>query len=69
MHWHQQNDYFALFPPHGREAQKISDDKIIELIYKKQLNCMKSDLECEKKCQEWKAKKASSHDEIQQNGG
>ena len=30
---------------------------------------MKSDLEHAKKCQEWKAKKASSRDEIQQNGG
>ena len=29
--WHQQNDYLALFPPHGGVAQKISDDKIIEL--------------------------------------
>ena len=27
---------------------------------------MKSDLEQAKKCQEWKAKKASSHDKIQQ---
>ena len=36
--WHQQNDYFALFPPHGGVAQKISDDKIIELIYGKLLN-------------------------------
>ena len=66
-HWHQQNDYFSLFPPHGRMAQKISDDKIIKLIYIQ--ICMKSDLEHAKKCQEWKAKKASSHNEIHQNGG
>ena len=31
--------------------------------------CMKSDLGHAKKCQEWKAKKASSHDKIRQNGG
>ena len=31
--------------------------------------CMKSNLEYAKKCQEWKAKKASSHDKIPQNGG
>ena len=45
-YWHQQNDYLALFPPHGRAAQKIRDNEIIELIYEKLLNCMKSDLEC-----------------------
>ena len=33
MHWHQQNDYLALFPLHGRTAQKIKEDKILELIY------------------------------------
>ena len=44
--WHQQNDYLALFPPHGGAAQKIRDDKIIKLIYKRLLNHMKSDLEC-----------------------
>ena len=36
--WHQQKDYFALFPPHGGVAQKISDNKIIELIYEKLSN-------------------------------
>ena len=34
-HWHQQNEYFAPFPPNGGMAQKISDDKIIKLIYRK----------------------------------
>ena len=34
VHWHQQNDYLALFPPHGRAVQEIRDDKIIKLIYK-----------------------------------
>ena len=37
-HWHQQNDYFALFLPHGRVAQKISYNEIIELIYGKLSN-------------------------------
>ena len=37
-HWCQQNDYFALFPPHGRVAQKISGIKIIKLTYGKLLN-------------------------------
>ena len=45
MHWHQQNDYLALFPPHGGAAQKIKEDEIIELIYKQLPNCMKSNLE------------------------
>ena len=31
--WHQLNDYLALFPPHGGAAQKLKDDKIVELIY------------------------------------
>ena len=44
VHWHQQNNYLALFPPHGRVAQKMRDDKIIELIYKQLPNHMKSDL-------------------------
>ena len=42
--WHQQNDYLALFPPHGGAAQKIRDNEIIKLIYKKLPNCMKSNL-------------------------
>ena len=46
VHWHQQNDYLALFPPYGRVAQKISDDEIIELIYKNLPNHMKSNLKC-----------------------
>ena len=33
MHWCQINDYLAMFPPHGRVAQKLQDDKIVELIY------------------------------------
>ena len=31
---------------HGRVAQKMRDDKIIKLIYKRLPNCMKSDLKC-----------------------
>ena len=33
VHWHQINEYLALFPPHGRAAQKLQDDEIIKLIY------------------------------------
>ena len=43
--WNQQNNHLALFPTHGRVAQKIRDDEIIELIYEWLPNCMKSDLE------------------------
>ena len=42
QHWHQQNDHFALFPPHGGTAQKISDNEIIELIYGNYQICMKT---------------------------
>ena len=63
MLWQKQNDFLALFPPHGRVAQKISDNEIFELIYKKLSNCMKTDLECAKKHQEWKAKKGSNRNE------
>ena len=44
-HWHQINDYLALFPLHGGAAQKLKDDKFIELIYEQLPNCMQSDLE------------------------
>ena len=57
VHWCQQNDYLALFPPHDGAAQTISNDEIIELIYENILNHMK-------KHQEWKAKKATSCNEI-----
>ena len=33
-----------LFPPHGGAAQKLRDDKIVELIYKRLPNHMQSDL-------------------------
>jgi hypothetical protein len=33
--WRKLNDYLALFPPHGGDAQKLSDNEIIELIYEK----------------------------------
>ena len=44
VHWHQLNDYLTLFPPHGRVAQKLKDDEIVELIYERLPNCMQSDL-------------------------
>ena len=43
-HWHQLNDYLALFPPHGRAAQKLKDDEIVKLIYEQLPNCMQSNL-------------------------
>ena len=46
MHWHQINDYLAMFPPHGGAVQKLRDDKIIELIYDRLLSCMQGDLQC-----------------------
>ena len=33
VHWHQLNNYLALFPLHGRATQKLKDNEIIELIY------------------------------------
>ena len=44
-HWHQINDYLTLFPLHGGAAQKLRDNKIVELIYEQLLNHMQSDLE------------------------
>ena len=43
-HWHQINEYLALFPMHGRAAQKLRDDKIVELIYEQLPSCMQGDL-------------------------
>ena len=45
VHWHQLNDYLALFPPHGGVMQKLKDDKIVELIYEQLPNHMQSNLE------------------------
>ena len=45
-HWHQINEYLAMFPPHGRVAQKLRDDEIIELIYDRLPSCMQGDLQC-----------------------
>ena len=45
-HWHPINDYLAMFPPHGRVAQKLRDDKIIELIYDQLPSHMQGNLQC-----------------------
>ena len=45
VHWHQLNDYLALFTPHGGVTQKLKDDEIVELIYEGLPNCMQSNLE------------------------
>ena len=45
-HWHQINDYLAMFPPHGGVAQKLQDNKIIKLIYDRLPSHMQGDLQC-----------------------
>ena len=44
-HWHELNEYLALFPPHGGDDQKLGEDEIIENIYDKLPKRMKSDLQ------------------------